>query len=170
MASGQHVRSHQLGNCWQEKCFLQTADVIGQNSLHILPTDRKVQITVSWGRSDFVTFDRLRMFETHCLGLGGGVQAPCYSGRCPAEGARELPKERVHAGKSSSASAAGKGHLQSVNTRGALWKCVSKLAGCSDPVSRGSGRGLQTWCRDFFCGRPLRLHSRVQLKVVGLSH
>lgn len=37
------------------------------------------------------------------------MQAPCYSGRCPAEGARELPEERVHTGKPPSASAAGKG-------------------------------------------------------------
>lgn len=167
MASGQHIRSHQLGNCWQEKYFLQTADVIGQNSLHILLTERKVQITVSWGRSDFVTFDRLRMFETPCLGLGGRVQAPCYSGRCPAEGARELPKERVHAGKSSSASAAGKGHLQS-DSRSALEVC--EQAGW---LFRSCEQGFWMWtvCRrdvdTSFVGDHCVCTAKFSLKLLG---
>lgn len=78
------------------------------------------------------------MFEMHCLGLGGRVQAPCYSGRCPAEGARELPEERVHAGKPPSASAAGKGASCNLCT---LVEMYRQAGFPTAPESRCSGRG-----------------------------
>lgn len=127
MASGQHIPFHQLGNYLQGKfIFCKRLMILNKRAFSVLEKCKSL-----YPQGDLILwllkFDRLMMFETRCL--GGGVQAPCYSGRCPAEGARELPKKRVHAGKSSSASAAGKGRLPICKkTRGTFWKCVSKLA------------------------------------------
>lgn len=51
---------------------------------------------------------------------GGRVKASCYSSRCHAEGARDLPKKRVHSGKFTFASLAGKSPVCNLKRRSGI--------------------------------------------------